>query len=144
MAVVFSPCQHLPPPPLMTCFRRFATGDLVNPGMGELRFPDTSCASVLRNVHDKPCLALFNKFDKLSGCCGACGVVKAVEVYPTLTRMPGMHGISAERAMPFVGSIRYRLSVIAPGGDEPAGALEAAAYTPRCSPVALSKLKLTQ
>lgn len=76
------------------------------------------------HVHHQPSLELFIQFDKSTGCCGAHSLV---EVYSTLTRMPGKHRISGEQAMLFVGSIRERLSIIALDGDEYADALEASA-----------------
>ena len=77
------------------------------------------------HVHHKPSLDRFIQFDRTSrGCCGAHSLV---EVYSTLTRMPGKHRISAEQAMFFIGSIRERLSVIALSGDEYADASQTAA-----------------
>ncbi|HZQ25175.1 MAG TPA: PIN domain-containing protein [Terriglobales bacterium] len=75
------------------------------------------------HVHHRTSLELFVSLDKTTGCCGAHSLV---EVYSTLTRMPGKHRISGEQAMLFVGSIRERLSVIALDGDEYADALESA------------------
>jgi predicted nucleic acid-binding protein len=74
------------------------------------------------HVHHKASLHLFVQFDKSTGCCGAHSLV---EVYSTLTRMPGKHRISGEQAMLFVGSVRERLSIIALSGDEYADALQA-------------------
>jgi predicted nucleic acid-binding protein len=76
------------------------------------------------HVHHQASLALFIQFDRSSGCCGAHSLV---EVYSTLTRMPGKHRISSDQAMLFVNGIRERLSVIALDGDEYADALEASA-----------------
>lgn len=76
------------------------------------------------HVHHQTSLALFIRFNKSTGCCGAHSLV---EVYSTLTRMPGKHRISSEQAMLFIGSIRERLSIIALNGDEYADALESAA-----------------
>ena len=73
------------------------------------------------HVHHKSSLELFVRFDKSTGCCGAHSLV---EVYSTLTRMPGKHRISCEQAMLFIGSIRERLSIIALAGDEYANALQ--------------------
>jgi predicted nucleic acid-binding protein len=74
------------------------------------------------HVHHPASLDLFIKFDKSSGCCGAHSLV---EVYSTLTRMPGKHRISGPQAMLFVGDLRERLSVISLSGDEYAEALQA-------------------
>src|SRR5215472_10095676 len=75
------------------------------------------------HVHHKPSIDRFVQFDRGTGCCGAHSLV---EVYSTLTRMPGKHRISAEQAMLFIGSIRERLSIVALNGDEYADALQAA------------------
>jgi len=76
------------------------------------------------HVHHRASLDLFIQFEKSGGCCGAHSLV---EVYSTLTRMPGRHRISGEQAMLFVGSIRERLSVISLTSQEYADALEASA-----------------
>jgi predicted nucleic acid-binding protein len=76
------------------------------------------------HVRHRASLALFVQFDKSTGCCGAHSLA---EVYSTLTRMPGMHRISGEQAMLFIGSIRDRLSIITLSGDEYADALQASA-----------------
>jgi predicted nucleic acid-binding protein len=76
------------------------------------------------HVHHKASLELFVQFDKSTGCCGAHSLV---EVYSTLTRMPGKHRISAEQAMLFISSIRERLALITLAGDEYADALQASA-----------------
>jgi predicted nucleic acid-binding protein len=67
------------------------------------------------HVHHQASLALFIRFDKSMGCCGAHSLV---EVFSTLTRMPGKHRIRGEQAMLFIGSIRQRLSIIVLDGDE--------------------------
>jgi predicted nucleic acid-binding protein len=76
------------------------------------------------HVHHQASLALFIQFDRTTGCCGAHSLV---EVYSTLTRMPGKHRISSEQAMLFIGSICERLSTVALSGDEYAEALQASA-----------------
>jgi predicted nucleic acid-binding protein len=76
------------------------------------------------HVHHTASLAKFIQFDRTTGCCAAHSLV---EVYSTLTRMPGRHRISAEQAMLFIGSVRERLSVVALSGDEYADALQTAA-----------------
>jgi predicted nucleic acid-binding protein len=76
------------------------------------------------HVHHHASLSLFIQFDKSTGCCGAHSLA---EVYSTLTRMPGKHRISSERAMLFIGSIRERLSIVALNGNEYADVLAASA-----------------
>jgi predicted nucleic acid-binding protein len=76
------------------------------------------------HVHHPASLALFIQFDRSTGCCGAHSLI---EVYSTLTRMPGKHRISGEQAMLFIGSIRERLSLVALSGEECADALESSA-----------------
>ncbi|MGH9609629.1 MAG: PIN domain-containing protein, partial [Bryobacteraceae bacterium] len=61
-------------------------------------------------IHHQASLDRFVRYDKSSGCCGAHSLV---EVYATLTRMPGKHRISSEQAMLFIGNIRERLKIIA-------------------------------
>src|SRR5579859_3017594 len=73
------------------------------------------------HVHHQASLRRFIAFDSSTGCWGAHSLV---EVYSTLTRMPGKHRISAEQAMLFVGSIRERLSIVALSGEEYADALQ--------------------
>ncbi len=73
------------------------------------------------HVHHQASLRLFIQFNKESGCCGAHSLV---EVFSTLTRMPGKHRISGAQAMLFVGSICERLSLITLDGDEYVKALE--------------------
>ncbi len=50
-----------------------------------------------------------------------------VEVYSTLTRMPGKYRISGEQAMLFLGDLRERLSLITLDGEEYSRALRDAA-----------------
>jgi len=76
------------------------------------------------HVHHQASLELFIQFKKSTGCCGAHSLV---EVYSTLTRMPGKHRISADQAMLFIASIRERLSIIALSGEEYVEALQVAA-----------------
>jgi len=76
------------------------------------------------HVHHKASLDLFISFHKSTGCCGAHSLV---EVYSTLTRMPGKHRISGEQAMLFIGSIGERLSIISLTGDEYSDALQSSA-----------------
>ena len=76
------------------------------------------------HVHHAASIARFVQFDETTGCCAAHSLV---EVYSTLTQMPGRHRISADQAMLFIGSLRERLSVVALGGEEYADALAASA-----------------
>ena len=76
------------------------------------------------HVHHGPSQDLFIQFDQSTGCCGAHSLV---EVYSSLTRMPGKRRISGEQAMLFIGNIRERLSMVALSGEEYAGALQASA-----------------
>ena len=76
------------------------------------------------HIHHAASLGRFVQFDRTNGCCAAHSLV---EVYSTLTRMPGKHRISAEQALLFIGSIRERLSLIALDSDEYADALQAGA-----------------
>lgn len=74
------------------------------------------------HIHHKASLQRFIQFDKSTGCCAAHTLV---EVFSTLTRMPGKYRISGEQAMLFIGSIRERLSTIALTTNEYASALQA-------------------
>jgi predicted nucleic acid-binding protein len=76
------------------------------------------------HVQHRASLERFIEFDKSTGCCGAHSLV---EVYSTLTRMPGKHRISAEQALLFISQIRERLSLIALTSGEYADGLEASA-----------------
>ena len=67
------------------------------------------------HVHHAASLDVFTRFDKANACCGAHSLV---EVYSTLTRMPGKYRISSEQGMLFIGSIRERLSIVGLTGDE--------------------------
>jgi predicted nucleic acid-binding protein len=57
----------------------------------------------------------------------AAGAHSLVEVFSTLTRMPGKHRINGEQAMLFIGTVRQRLALVALNGDEYADALDASA-----------------
>jgi predicted nucleic acid-binding protein len=76
------------------------------------------------HAHHVSSLERFVAAEKPNGCCGAHSLV---EVYSTLTRMPGKYRISAEQALLFVGNIRERLTIIALTGEEYATGLHAAA-----------------
>jgi predicted nucleic acid-binding protein len=76
------------------------------------------------HVHHEASLTLFVHCERATGCCGAHSLV---EVFATLTRMPGKHRISGEQALLFIGSIREKLSIVALDGEEYVDALEASA-----------------
>jgi predicted nucleic acid-binding protein len=76
------------------------------------------------HIHHAASLDLFIQFSRSTGCCGAHSLV---EVYATLTRMPGKQRIGEEQAMLFIGSIRERLSIVALSGNGYADALERSA-----------------
>ncbi len=65
--------------------------------------------------HHEASLALFVQCDSGASCCGAHSLV---EVFATLTRMPGRHRISAEQAILFIGNILERLAIITLDGNE--------------------------
>jgi len=76
------------------------------------------------HIHHRASLERFIQFDKSTGCCGAHSLV---EVYSTITRMPGKHRVSGEQAMLFIQNVRERLSVVTLSGNEYDDALAAAA-----------------
>jgi predicted nucleic acid-binding protein len=59
--------------------------------------------------HDS-CVAAFKRYDKKQAACGAHSLA---EVYGSLTRMPGRHRISSERALLFVATLRERFTIVA-------------------------------
>ena len=67
------------------------------------------------HAHHVASLDLFTKFPKKDVCCGAHSLV---EVYSTLTRMPGKHRISSEQGMLFITDIRERVTVVSLSADE--------------------------
>jgi predicted nucleic acid-binding protein len=71
--------------------------------------------------------ASIGRFIQCDNTIGYCATHSLVEVYATLTRMPGRHRISSAQAMLFIDSIRERLSTVALDGEECADALKAAA-----------------
>jgi len=76
------------------------------------------------HVHHQASLLRFIQFDRSTGSCGAHSLV---EVFSTLTRMPGKHRVSGEQAMLFVSGICERLLLVALDGDEYVNALKTAA-----------------
>jgi predicted nucleic acid-binding protein len=60
--------------------------------------------------HHTASLDLFARLSKEDGSCGAHSLV---EVYATLTRMPGKHRVNGEQCMLFIGDIRKRLTIVA-------------------------------
>ena len=73
------------------------------------------------HVHHSASMDVFTRYGKKDACCGAHSLV---EVYSTLTRMPGKHRISGEQGMLFIGSIRERLTVVGLTPDEYFGMLQ--------------------
>jgi predicted nucleic acid-binding protein len=76
------------------------------------------------HIHHQPSIRLFLQLNKSTGCCGAHSLI---ELYSTLTRMPGKRRISVVQAMAAIGKIRERLSLVALDVDEYAHALAASA-----------------
>jgi predicted nucleic acid-binding protein len=72
------------------------------------------------HVHHAASLNLFTRFEKAEVCCGAHSLV---EVYATLTRMPGKYRVNSEQCMLFITDIRTRLTVVALTAEEYAGML---------------------
>jgi predicted nucleic acid-binding protein len=73
------------------------------------------------HVHHAASLDLFTKFAKKDVCCGAHSLL---EVYSTLTRMPGKLRISSEQGMLFITNIRERLTIVGLNPDEYGDMLE--------------------
>jgi predicted nucleic acid-binding protein len=67
------------------------------------------------HAHHAASMEVFTRFDRKDICCGAHSLV---EVYSTLTRMPGKHRISGDQGMLFIGNIRERLTVVGLTPDE--------------------------
>lgn len=67
------------------------------------------------HVHHAASLDLFTQFSQQDVCCGAHSLL---EVYATLTRMPGKHRISSEQGMLFITNIRERLTIVSLSADE--------------------------
>jgi len=65
--------------------------------------------------HHEASLALFSRMDKKQSICAAHSLV---EVYSTLTRLPGRHRASASEAMLFLENIRERLAFISLDAEE--------------------------
>jgi hypothetical protein len=70
------------------------------------------------HVHHAASLDLFARFDQKDVCCGAHSLL---EVYSTLTRMPGKHRISSEQGMLFITNIRERMTIVSLSADEYGG-----------------------
>jgi predicted nucleic acid-binding protein len=71
--------------------------------------------------HHAASLDLFIRFPKKDICCGAHSLL---EVYSTLTRMPGKHRISGEQGMLFIKDIRERMTIVSLNADEYAEMLQ--------------------
>jgi predicted nucleic acid-binding protein len=65
--------------------------------------------------HHTASLSLFTRFPKKDVSCGAHSLV---EVYSSLTRMPGRHRINSQQAMLFIKEIRERITIIALTSEE--------------------------
>src|ERR1700734_2767045 len=65
--------------------------------------------------HHEASLALFSRMDKKQSICAAHSLV---EVYSTLTRLPGRHRASASEAMLFLENIRERLAFVSLDAEE--------------------------
>ncbi len=61
------------------------------------------------HIHHTASLDVFTRFPKNEAGCGAHSLV---EVYSSLTRMPGRHRISSDQAMLFIRSARERLAIV--------------------------------
>jgi predicted nucleic acid-binding protein len=61
------------------------------------------------HVHHAASIDVFTRFSKKEMSCGAHSLV---EVYSTLTRMPGKHRVGGEQAMLFIGSIKEKLTIV--------------------------------
>jgi predicted nucleic acid-binding protein len=73
------------------------------------------------HVHHAASLDLFTKFPQKDIGCGAHSLL---EVYSTLTRMPGKHRISSEQGMLFITDIRERMTIVSLNPDEYGGMLQ--------------------
>ena len=67
------------------------------------------------HVHHAASLDLFTRFPQEDVCCGAHSLL---EVYSTLTRMPGKHRISSDQGILFITNIRERLTIVSLNADE--------------------------
>lgn len=59
--------------------------------------------------HHAPSIDLFLRFGRKDACCAAHSLV---EVYATLTSMPGRRRVSGDEAMLFLGDVRERLTLV--------------------------------
>ena len=71
--------------------------------------------------HHAASLDLFTRFPREQASCAAHSLL---EVYATLTRMPGKHRISGEQAMLFINDIRARLTLVSLDAGEYGAMLE--------------------
>lgn len=76
------------------------------------------------HAHHQSSFRLFVSLDPSTGCCGAHSLV---EVYATLTRMPGRLRVTGEQALLFLKNIEERLSVVALDAAEYSAALRSSA-----------------
>src|ERR1017187_2016055 len=73
------------------------------------------------HLHHAASLDLFTKFPQKDVSCGAHSLL---EVYSTLTRMPGKHRISSEQGMLFIADIRQRMTMVSLDANEYGDMLE--------------------
>jgi predicted nucleic acid-binding protein len=81
--------------------------------MKKFKFLDTSVLVPVfygEHEHHEASLDLYSQLSKADAGCGAHTLV---EVYSSLTRMPGRHRVSADQALLFVDDIVERLTVVA-------------------------------
>jgi predicted nucleic acid-binding protein len=67
------------------------------------------------HMHHAASLDLFTKFPQKDVCCGAHSLL---EVYATLTRMPGKYRVSSEHGMLFIANIRERMTIVSLNAGE--------------------------
>jgi predicted nucleic acid-binding protein len=65
--------------------------------------------------HHEPSKNLFLRFAKQEVCCAAHSLA---EIYSTLTGMPGIHRVTGDEALLFLGDIRGRLTIVALNSNE--------------------------
>lgn len=76
-------------------------------------FFDTSvlvAAFYENHQHHESSLRALERAVPASACCAAHTLA---ELYSVLTRMPGRHRVAGEQALPFLGNVRERLTVVA-------------------------------
>ena len=76
------------------------------------------------HTHHAASLDLFTRFKKSEAGCAAHSLV---EVYATLTRMPGQHRVDGATALLFIGDLQERLTVVSLTSGEYADLLRSSA-----------------